>query len=343
MDKIESQTINNLRFPLSILVVCIHASVVMEYAEQAVLFQYVCNFLSEGIARVAVPLFFSISGYLFFIKGYAIDKYTSKLRKRVFTLLIPYIFWNAICIVAWIGITFLMPASVANSSIQISQFGLLEYIRCFWNIIGGALPINGPLWFIRNLMIFVLLAPGIHYLIKTFGKYMLIALTCLYVCQIGEDWFIKLESILFFCIGSYYSINGRNLFKKVNMGGWLTVIWITFVIVTLFIPELKKTSILFGFLACRHIAYTFTTRYNAIMKPIIERSNFFIYCYHGLPIIFLGKAIITICDVNSDLGYLFTYLFLIFIIVSCGICLYIISSKYLPNFTKTICGERYKK
>lgn len=51
----------------------------------------------QGLTRVivinAVPMFFFISGFLFFLKK---DTYTSKWKKRFHSLVIPYIIWCAI-------------------------------------------------------------------------------------------------------------------------------------------------------------------------------------------------------------------------------------------------------
>src|SRR4051794_27691780 len=54
------------------------------------------NFIADGIARIAVPIFFSISGFLFFMKfKLTASFYFDKFRKRFSTLFIPYIIWSA--------------------------------------------------------------------------------------------------------------------------------------------------------------------------------------------------------------------------------------------------------
>ncbi len=53
------------------------------------------NFISQGITRVASPLFFLISGYLFFSNLRESSKsYFAKVNVRVHTLLVPYLFWS---------------------------------------------------------------------------------------------------------------------------------------------------------------------------------------------------------------------------------------------------------
>src|SRR5882757_6269683 len=51
------------------------------------------NFLSKGVARIAVPLFFLISGFLFYTSyHFTLAGVTYKYKRRLRTLLVPYLF-----------------------------------------------------------------------------------------------------------------------------------------------------------------------------------------------------------------------------------------------------------
>ena len=73
--KLQSQTINFLRFPLIIGVVLIHSHVLKavyggtNILEKVSMPYYigVSYFISNVLSNIAVPLFFLISGYLFFM------------------------------------------------------------------------------------------------------------------------------------------------------------------------------------------------------------------------------------------------------------------------------------
>ena len=54
--------------------------------------------VSQTLVKVAMPTFFVISGYLFFanVTDWNTKTYLGKLRRRVKTLLIPYIIWNVL-------------------------------------------------------------------------------------------------------------------------------------------------------------------------------------------------------------------------------------------------------
>ena len=57
-------------------------------------------FIQEAICRSAVPVFFIISGYLFFqnITEFKKEAYSSKVKSRIRTLFIPYLLWNLIAL-----------------------------------------------------------------------------------------------------------------------------------------------------------------------------------------------------------------------------------------------------
>lgn len=104
-----SNTISALRFPLAVMVVIIHARTLNDIDFNPV-WQNLSGMdialgiqvlLSSTVCHVAVPIFYVLSGYLFFYKCSTFDAhiYKSKLYKRVKTLLIPYLLWNLMQIV----------------------------------------------------------------------------------------------------------------------------------------------------------------------------------------------------------------------------------------------------
>lgn len=101
-----SRIISLLRFPLIVGIVCIHAgvpeSVVSAVGSHAV-YDFVHEWSAQVVARVAVPLFFLISGYLFFlnVERLTLAAYGHKLWKRVRTLFVPYVWWNVAAPLQW--------------------------------------------------------------------------------------------------------------------------------------------------------------------------------------------------------------------------------------------------
>ena len=94
-NNLQSQTINWLRFPLIVLVVFIHnqgkgtslSDVIIPWGamQGTDYYNLLRLFITSVFARIAVPTFFIISGYLFFIKidSFNYRIYKSKIRQRI--------------------------------------------------------------------------------------------------------------------------------------------------------------------------------------------------------------------------------------------------------------------
>lgn len=100
------------------------------------------------------PVFFMISGYLFF-RTYSPSKAKMKIVSRMRTLLIPYLIWNTLYALFIIGLTRL--GLIHNSTIDGDIGGiLLQLINAEFS----------PLWFVKYLMVFSLIAPFFYYLLR---------------------------------------------------------------------------------------------------------------------------------------------------------------------------------
>ena len=90
-DSLLSKTISFLRFPLIVGVVFIHSNILVVNAQGTVMrfdkwpfVAFVMNLFSSVFADVCVPLFFFISGFLFFYySDFSKEIYRSKEKKRV--------------------------------------------------------------------------------------------------------------------------------------------------------------------------------------------------------------------------------------------------------------------
>lgn len=95
-----SQTIDVTKFLLIIGVVIMHSNLfageLSPQTNTSTSGFFLVNFVSRSLARVSVPGFFLISGFLFFKwpERFSFNTYRSKLKRRFYTLLIPYLIWN---------------------------------------------------------------------------------------------------------------------------------------------------------------------------------------------------------------------------------------------------------
>lgn len=99
-DTIVSKVISFLRFPLIVAVVFIHSEphiFITHDLDNYKIYEIIFFLLSKTVAGAAVPIFFFISGFLFFYHGdFSASQYIKKCKNRIHTLLIPYIIWNII-------------------------------------------------------------------------------------------------------------------------------------------------------------------------------------------------------------------------------------------------------
>ena len=229
-----SKTIDNLRFPLTVGVVFIHfyignglnISGITYGVENPDWYYFIVNIVSLVFAQISVPLFFVISGFLFFLgsNDFNSNQYIRKLKKRVKTLLVPYILWNIIAIV-WEMKCFIPFLSAYFPPVEL-KFSVIRIINTFicesnnmgiFIHTGGGLeknvfPIHVPFWYVRDLILFVVLTPAIYRFIKYGGGY--------FILLLGLIWFLTpmlfpsggylrmfVKGFFFFSFGAYFSIN----------------------------------------------------------------------------------------------------------------------------------------
>ena len=136
-----------IRVLLTVGIVCRHAT--SENLRPVVLLTEVC-----------VPLFFALSGYLFFHNAPGRPEFRwfgKKIRSRFFSLLIPYLIAN---VIAW-GCYYFALKEVPTLVSGYLADRWKDPLFVFWT---G--PVNLSLWFIRELIIAVLLSPLLYLLIR---------------------------------------------------------------------------------------------------------------------------------------------------------------------------------
>lgn len=208
--QIQSQAIGIVRFPLAVMVVCIHTYFCeslnlrgTEISMEGWMAPVVISLFSISLTHVAVPMFFVLSGYLYFlnISNLNIVLYLSKTKKRLISILVPYLSWNVIALM-------LSPS-------RISGLSLFDILQGFWGQGVGLFPWNGPLWFLRDLMIVQFLSPLIYITIKK-TKYwlvgMLLLLLIVGVLPTATSLGFTMVSIVYFSVGAYVGIYHKEFY-----------------------------------------------------------------------------------------------------------------------------------
>lgn len=212
LTKEQSKTLTLLKGFAIILVVMIHCDV-----RNAIGAEHLSglDLYMQGLTRVivinAVPLFFFISGYLFFLKK---DTYMNKWKKRFKSLVIPYIIW---CVIGFmipfvfqqvLGLGHLFKGGEGHLK-PIAEFETWDYLKMFWNIRDGA-PILSTLWFLRNLILLVALTPVFHFLATRLKWVFPILLTANYLVFNQNLLCMSSSDIFFFGMGNWLVLSNNS-------------------------------------------------------------------------------------------------------------------------------------
>lgn len=252
----------------------------------AAMFEY---FFSNELFRFAVPLFFMISGFLFFYTYENTKKcYVKKLKSRAKSLLVPFVIWTCAS-----GIL----TTILYNTKMFGDLPIVHDKAYQWNEFYMYLikPSAFQLWFLQNLMIFVIISPIIYILIKKTRGIILILLAILWL---GDTWinaylpFTSCFSGLFaFSLGSSMAIFGKSKeFARSNNRIQTLIfasIWILLSLLNTYIAAFADDSFIFDIImislykinqAVGVIAMWFL--FDHIAKRITDKKGFIIAATH---------------------------------------------------------------
>lgn len=361
----DSVTIRLLRLPLALSVVFIHVGIRASGSEIDFtgmdgmnVFRLVICVVTNQLAGLAVPLFFMISGFLFFqhytacrTPGERLGFYKSKLRSRLRTLLVPYAVFNALAVAG------LMTAHMAQGhslthSID-TYLGDTKWISNFWdihatgsitNILGISKPIaypaDSPLWFVRDLMVTILMSPAIGLAIRRLKRWWLavmlaLALTGIWIPLAG----FGATSCLYFSIGAWFAISATQISRFTSRHSRLILPLAAATLVADIAGDgsaadkyIHIAFILAGMLAVFHLAALSTTQ-SAVSRllakeerhPFAGQAAFFVFAVHTLPLVYWGTRPVEWCKqllwTNSHNGLICTAQYLSIALLAFALCL----------------------
>ena len=269
---------------LIIMVVYIHSA----YLE---MFQYeTSDFVWKfwggyGLCSVANPLFFIISGFLLVGGVTTVLDLLKKLRKRVRTVIVPFILWNAI-FVLWYVVLDITP----GVSRYVNSTGIMEAWKSLplWKSIYNMLtePAGFHLWFLRDLIVFMAISP----LLWLISKRSWIAAIVLSV--VLNHW---MAWVFWFWLGLTIRVSNWNI-EKLPKGNWVFVLTGAIYIGNAVLAGMEMDKMIpssFGViglvkqLACIYfvwIVYDKIARGRCLSEQGLWRHicgySFFIYCFH---------------------------------------------------------------
>ena len=352
-----SLRIDLIRFPLIIFVVFIHAykskiafsggGVQLGIVDTNFTVNFIRDLISGVFAQLAVPIFFLLSGYLFFTGfNWSFNNYLIKLRKRVKTLLIPFLFWS-FAIVAIYALVQAIPATrifLSGESPTIANFGFFDYLN---ELLGYKRPqLAFQFWFIRDLIILALISP----IINIIARYPILLLPFAYCWFINFGPIILPEStsIFFFSIGAYLAKSKKDLFFLDNYGLISVFIYLILSIIDAINMEqmhnayLHNTATLFGILAFFYIS-KLIPNYEPIKRILLQlsRTSFFVFCIHEPTLTIIRKIFYKQFPPDSQYDILLLYFLIPAVTIALSISIFYILLNFFPRFLGLITGDRY--
>lgn len=310
-------------------------------------------FTSEMIGRCAVPLFYLISGYLFFMKvPDGVKSIGRKIRKRIKSLLIPY-FIGCVFFVIFYSFIALLPwtSNLINSSSSIMPLFQKPYSIILISIFydgGTGYPCAFQLWFLRDLILIVATSP-LWYLCLKHLKWGFVAVV--FVLTYFDVPHVPFYSLFWFVLG------GQLTKVKIEMGGngrtkvaiFGLFLFLIISIIQLFFPDIINWSllripiILLGIIGAWGL-------YDVVFGKDFSLSRhqwfatacqftFFIYLFHEPTLNIVRKLIVIVLGKN-ELGYLTSYLISPWIFTVCAVFAGLLFRKYLPRVYNVCTGGR---
>lgn len=300
------------------------------YEPNHVVYHLIANAFTN-ITSIAVPFFFLISGFFFFrCSYYEGNNYFLMLKKKWHTLFIPFCIWNALAI---------FPMWVGGKVVEEKQWYL--YLFDFLHS-----DYNGPLWYVRTLMVLMLLSPVYNwiFLLGIWGyektEVVVQTIVVLYVfyvwCPMDSTTFSN-EGILFFLLGGF--LHQHISYVKAVLPKYvafvLYAIWLFSCFFQFTTYWTGKVFLLVGiFLFWQFLSYVSHAKF-----VLWSRYSFFIYVTHFISLKIV-KTILAYFFYGSEYAAIATFLLLPVFVVLLSICIGKRWNKLSPQSFAVVTGGR---
>lgn len=322
---------------LIIMVVYIH-SYYLE-AEQYPTALFLQKLTGGGICRIANCLFFCISGYLFARNVHTLREAGLKLKKRIRTLLVPYMLWNVIFVLWYVALALIPGLSRFNNSAGLLD-GFLEVTawECLYNLFCA--PAAFQLWFLRDLLVMLAFTPLLWWVAK---RHWIIALVIAYCFTFIYGW------LIYYWIGIVLAVTKCDI-ENYPRPKWVlavgTVVFLGYAVGLAYgfkMPQWTETFVnLLGLYLAWGLYDVFVKGRCFADKGIwryICGYSFFIYCFHEPAFNIIKKLVLVICG-TSEPVLIFFYFINPWIMVAMAVITARLLQRSMPRAYKILTGGR---
>lgn len=371
--KLSSDTISALRFPLMVGIVFIHFGVLDGIKVQGVVYganppfwlQCINIMFSKVIPTIGVPLFFVISGYLFFLSGLSLESYKKKLRKRVRTLLVPYIIWNALALLYSTIRALPCFSSIFPNMVEGDwswQNLLASFIGRYNNGVffdqanigtpvefSIATPQDVPMWYVRNLMVAALLSPIFYVCIKKCKGWIICVLGIVWLYTASNKLFVPSQlftTSFFFSWGAYYAISGKDFVVSFHRLYFAPYLYAVVAIADMLTKEwehngyIHNAGLILGIFTAVSLTATLLDKRKIKVNKFLADSSFFLFALHIIFIGDVGKILVKIAISDNYFYMAFLYFLVPTTTILICLALYWLLQRFTPRFCALLTGGR---
>lgn len=331
MNKALSRKISYITFLGNIIIFLEHANLNLLSSTS---YLHTAISLIDKIAVYAMLWFFFITAYLYYLNYNKLDDFKYKLKKRIYTLLIPYFIWNTIG---------MLLHYISGDYNNMNFFEIFRNSYIFYNGYGCA---NGPLWYIARLFTYFAISPLLYMIFekKSSFKFIIIEALLIIINIIFKfNNYSFFYFLPFFICGCYISLHNQDLLTDNKNSKQKTIIIL--IILTLFSYVSKiSNNIAINYLhnvfsMCLIIILVRNIHFNNKPSYWIMNSGMFIYCSHDIIFrtirYFLFKLPISFNEIVQ----------ILYILVSGTsiVCIYWVLYLYFPKTLNLLCGGRNQR
>ena len=362
----DSKRITALRFLLAALVVFIHNNYTAQSVQTTLLANgeppvFVQNefgrwlqlFISEGLARAAVPLFFMFAAYLQAKKDYS---YGTLLKKKAKSLLLPFVLWTLIYVFYYAGLKLIVlkvaPQLLANPDQNCLSWTALDW---FHKLVGytpdghGGI-IHPPaiahhLWFVRDLLILSLLSPLFKLAARKIPAAFFAFAAASFLARFNV-YFVEPQALFFYAAGLYWGMYEIPLFEKIDQIKWRELIplfAIFFVASNVFCPNCRPLAVICACAILLKVSGAVASREKLYSRAAaLSGFSFFLYAVHT-PVLsnaLADKFWIRLFPMTNTFFSLFEYFGVSLLTIAIGTGIAFALKKILPPIFGALNGGR---
>jgi hypothetical protein len=285
----------------------------------------------------------------------SINWWNTTFVRKAKSLLIPYFVWNIIVIFLYLLSQIAMPSLLSGSNKAVLDYSVSDWINSFWGLHGGY-PACTQLWFVRDLIVVTLLSPILYYIAK--NKYFLLLTGIIWILGVKTNIVgFDIRAIFFFSLGAFFSLKNKTFILESKKGNIVLILWLLAMIIedihynTDFLGDvniraiwaLSNIRILTGVFSVVYLSNLLLKNTTIKSSHFFDRSNFFLYAYHEMPLAYIWKLLVIILIPSSSFSLLFIYFFSVLLTVLSGILLFLILERFVPSFLNILTGARAKR